>query len=174
MMMKIMNNKNIILCGFMGSGKTTVGRILSSMMGRKFVDLDDYIETQQQTTIENIFKEYGEPHFRHLETAAAEELSKKSNLIIAAGGGTLTIQKNVATFKATGVVVMLDTPLTVIKERLKEDTTRPLLQKPNRNAVIDQLYQNRLFAYKSAADIIVPAGASAHEVANLLMHKFSI
>lgn len=166
-----MTNKNIILCGFMGSGKTTVGRLLAEKTGQQFVDMDNYIEVRQQMTVSRIFEKFGEPYFRELETEAAEELAKESNLVIAAGGGTLTVQRNVEILKATGIILMLDTPLSVIQERLEGDTTRPLLQKPNRGAVMKDLYHERLAAYKNAADIVISADASPQEVLKLILGK---
>jgi len=165
--------KNIILCGFMGCGKTTVGHLLANRTERIFVDMDSYIETHQQMTIRQIFNDFGETYFRDLETKAAMELSQKSDLIIAAGGGTLTIQRNVDILKANGVIVMLDTPLAAIKERLKGDTTRPLLQSDDRNAVIEELYQKRIAAYQNAADIIIPAGAPAQAVVGLIVKSIN-
>ena len=167
----MIDNKNIILCGFMGSGKTTVGRLLANLTNRQFVDMDSYIESQQQTTISQIFKNFGEETFRDLETKAAMELSKETGLVIATGGGTLTFQNNVDILKTNGIIVLLDTSLAAIKERLKGDTTRPLLQSPNRNAVIDELYQKRIATYRNAADLIIPAGAPAQTVAALIVKK---
>lgn len=168
-----MTNKNIILCGFMGSGKTTVGRLLAEKTGRQFVDMDNYIEVQQQMTVSRIFGTFGEPYFRELETQAAKDLAKESNLVIAAGGGTLTVQRNVQILKATGIILMLDTPLSVIQERLEGDTTRPLLQKPNRGAVMEDLYNKRLAAYKNAADIVVPADTSPQKVTVTILEQLS-
>jgi shikimate kinase len=167
----MIDNKNIILCGFMGSGKTTVGRLLANLTNRQFVDMDSYIESQQQTTISQIFKDFGEETFRDLETKAAMELSKENGFVIATGGGTLTFQNNVDIFKTNGVIVLLDAPLAAIKERLKGDTTRPLLQSSDRNAVIDELYQKRIASYQNAADLIIPAGAPAQAVADLIAEK---
>lgn len=168
-----MTNTNIILCGFMGCGKTTVGRLLAEKTGRQFVDMDNYIETRQQMTVSRIFETFGEPHFRELETEAAEELAKESNLVIAAGGGTLTVPRNVEILKATGIILMLDTPLSVIQKRLESDTTRPLLQKPNRGAVMEELYNKRLSAYKNAADIVVPADASPQKITATILEQLS-
>lgn len=168
-----MTNTNIILCGFMGSGKTTVGQLLADKTGRQFVDMDDYIETRQQMTVSQIFEKFGEPYFRELETQAAKELAKQINLVIAAGGGTLTVPRNVEILKATGIILMLDTPLSVIQKRLEGDTTRPLLQKPNRGAVMEDLYNKRLSAYKSAANIVIPAEASPQEITATILEQLS-
>jgi shikimate kinase len=131
------------------------------------------MEAQQKMTIRQIFETCGEPYFRDLETKAAKELSNENNLIIAAGGGTLTYPRNVDILKTNGIIVMLDTPLAAIKERLKGDTTRPLLQSADRDAVMDELYNKRLAAYRNAADIIIPAGAPAEEVADAILEQLN-
>lgn len=166
-------HKNIILCGFMGSGKTTVGRVLAEMAGRQFVDMDDYIIARESKSVSKIFEDSGEAYFRQLETESAKELSEKSGLVIASGGGTLTVQTNIDIFKTGGVIVLLDTHVEIIKERLKDDTGRPLLQKPDRDAVIEELYQKRLPLYRKAADIIIPADKDPLSVAQEIMKKIS-
>ncbi|MFR1803448.1 MAG: shikimate kinase, partial [Faecalispora jeddahensis] len=80
---------NIVLCGFMGSGKTTVGQVLAQKSGRRFFDLDQYIEQRQGKTISQIFADEGEQTFRRLETEAARKLSSQKDLVIATGGGAV-------------------------------------------------------------------------------------
>ena len=85
-------NCNIILCGFMGSGKSTVGLLLAKKLGMSFIDLDTYIEKKERMTVSKIFEKYGEPYFRKVEKESAKELAEKNGLVIAAGGGTLVEQ----------------------------------------------------------------------------------
>ena len=160
---------NLILCGFMGCGKSTVGRELSRLTGKKFLDLDSYVEQREGRTIPEIFDREGEPGFRAAEARAVQALSQETGLIIAAGGGTLLFPGNAAAFRARGVIVLLDAPLAAIQERLRNDTSRPLIQKPNRNEVIRELYEKRLPAYREAADVTVDAGAPAREVARRVL-----
>lgn len=164
-----MNRKNIVLCGFMGCGKSTIGSLLSKKMGMSFVDLDKYIEKKEQKTVSQIFEDSGEEYFRQLEREASAELSQKKGLIIATGGGTLTYQVNVDAFKKGGKIVLLDIPVEVIAKRLKNDKTRPLLNRPDKDKAMRELYEKRLPLYRSAADITVNAGQSPLQVCSEIM-----
>ncbi len=151
---------SIVLCGFMGCGKTTVGRRAAKLLKWEFYDLDQCIEEQAGMTVSEIFDRYGEEAFRKMETQAAKELSQKSGAVIACGGGTVLFPQNVEAFHQNGgTVIFLDVPLTVLQKRLKNDTKRPLLQKPNRDEVMAELYHRRIPLYRSAADLTVKASA---------------
>lgn len=163
---------NIVLCGFMGCGKSTVGRKLARLTGLCFVDMDDYIEQQAGMRVSQIFDQFGEAHFRDLEYEAAKELAGQSGLVIATGGGVLTFRRNEEALRRTGKIVLLDPPFSIIRRRLQGDTTRPLLQKPNREAVMRQLYDQRMPIYRAAADLTVDTvgtpAAVCREVLRLL------
>lgn len=146
---------NIVLCGFMGCGKSTVGKNLARKTGRKFLDMDSYIETKAGMTVSEIFDKYGEDGFRDMEHQACIELSDTADLVIASGGGAFTFKRNAEVFKGKDTIVLLDVPLDVIKNRLKNDKTRPLLQKPDKDRVMQELYDKRLPLYKAAADVVV-------------------
>ena len=146
---------NIVLCGFMGCGKSTVGKILARKRGMKFVDMDAYIEKKQGMKISEIFEKYGEPAFRDMEHQACKELSESEGFVIASGGGAFTFQRNVDVFKGKDKIVLLDVPLAVISERLKNDKVRPLLQRPDKEQAMRELYKKRLPVYRKAADIVV-------------------
>ena len=163
--------KNIILCGFMGSGKSTVGRRVAELSGRTFLDMDNYIEQKQGMTIPEIFHQKGEPAFRAMEAEAVKELSQKDGLVIASGGGTLLQKENADLFRSTGTVVLLDVSPAALKERLKNDTARPLLQQPDRNAVIDRLLSERMPKYRAACDVSVDGNAPACEVAKGVLRQ---
>lgn len=151
-------NGSIVLCGFMGCGKTTVGKRAAKLLKWDFYDLDLYIEEKEGLTVSEIFEKYGEEGFRKMETQAAKELSQKGGAVIACGGGTVLFPQNVEAFHQNGsVIILLDAPLAVLQERLKHDKKRPLLQKPNRNQVIADLYRQRIPLYRSAADLTVKA-----------------
>lgn len=117
--------RNIILCGFMGCGKSTVGRVLAQMTGRTLVDTDTYIEAQAGMTVSAIFARFGEADFRRREREACAALAGESDLVIAAGGGALTFSENVRALSATGDIVLLEVSAETVLKRLAGDTTRP-------------------------------------------------
>lgn len=151
---------NIVLCGFMGCGKTTVGKNIARKSGREFVDMDSYIEQKAGMTVSQIFEKFGEEKFRDMEHKACLELAEKKGLVIASGGGAFTFKRNVAAFKGKDKIVFLDVPLPIIKNRLKNDTTRPLLQRPDKNRAMARLYSDRYPIYHAAADIVIKGKSS--------------
>lgn len=157
---------NIVLCGFMGCGKTSVGRRAAELMDRELCDLDSYIEKKAGMTVSEIFAKYGEAGFRQREREAVGEVAGTPGLIIASGGGTVLSGANVEAFhRAGGLIVFLDAPLAALQERLKNDTRRPLLQVPDRRRVIEELFNKRIPLYRAAADVTVDAGAPPVTVA---------
>ena len=162
-------SENIILCGFMGSGKSSIGRRLAAKTNRQFIDLDRYIQEKTNKTISEIFRDEGEEAFRQMETEAVRELASQSDCIIAAGGGTVLREINVNLFReGGGKIIFLDVPLPALCERLKNDKQRPLLQVENRREVIETLYNKRIDLYRAAADIVFYAGHPAKYAAKLL------
>ncbi len=163
--------RGIALCGFMGCGKTTVAHILKTILKTEHIDTDKYIEEQNNTTINQIFENHGEQYFRDLEHSAICELSKKGGCILALGGGAVTYKRNVKTLKKSGYkIIFIDTDLDVIKERLKKDSTRPLLKSNN----IDRLYKDRFEIYNTVSDIkITCKNESAQEVAKMIIDKLN-
>ena len=153
-------SKAIVLCGFMGCGKTSVGRKAAKLLGREFYDLDICVEQKTGMTVSEIFESFGEARFRELESEALLEACRKENAMIASGGGTVLFEKNLEIIhKSGGTVFFLDVPLPALQERLKSDNKRPLIQGPDRRGIIEQLFQRRIPLYRAAADITVPAGA---------------
>ena len=146
---------NIVLCGFMGCGKSTVGKIIAKKTGKKFIDMDSYIEEKAEMKISEIFEKLGENKFRDMEHEACKELSEMNGMVIASGGGAFTFDRNVEVFKGKDKIVLLNVPLETIKFRLRNDTVRPLLQRPDKDKAMEELYNKRFPIYKKAADIIV-------------------
>ena len=163
------NNKNIVLCGFMGSGKSTVGKKLAEVLGRKFVDLDLFIEEREGSTVSKIFETKGEEYFRTAEEIAAKELGDKENLVISLGGGTVLRQKNTENLKKNGFLIYLKVSAETVKQRLKNDTARPLI-KGNTDEKIKNLLSVREPIYAKAADFTVDADKNVENTVNEILN----
>jgi len=147
---------NVILIGFMGSGKSTIGVRLSYKMKMPFIDTDKYIENKLKRTISEIFAESGEGFFRDLETDVLKELLQdKAKYIISVGGGLPVREENRKLLKELGTVIYLKTSADELYERLKGDTERPLLQCENPKQKIEDLLNVREDFYADAAHVIV-------------------
>lgn len=149
-------NFNIVLCGFMGCGKTTLGQQLASLTGREFIDTDAYIEGKTGLTINEIFAKYGEDYFRALEKKCISKVAQKSNCIIATGGGTVLDKDNVLSLKSNGKIFFLDVPFDVICHRVYRCTNRPLAQNLDKSN-LKKLFNTRQKIYKACADFTVNA-----------------
>ncbi len=147
---------NIILIGFMGSGKSTVGIRLSYRLRRAMEDTDKLIEKEEGRTISEIFAADGENYFRELETACLKKLLRTmKHRIISTGGGLPIREENHALLKKLGTVVYLRAEAETIYERVKHDTSRPLLQGENPKEKIRKLLKERVSVYEMAADIVI-------------------
>lgn len=153
---------NIILCGFMGSGKTVVGSELAKIMGRRFVDTDELIEEEQGVAIKAIFAMYGEEHFRDLEYECCKKVSELKNCVVSTGGGALTFERNVEALKESGKIVFLDADFDVICDRIGDNTNRPLFQDREKARA---LYNERKSKYLACADIVIDGNMSARKTA---------
>ena len=150
------NHSNTVLIGFMGAGKTTVGKQLAKRLNRRFVDTDDLIEEREGMKISEIFEKYGEAHFRELETQLLEEISQEwSDVIISVGGGLPIEQRNHKYLKNIGKVVYLKTDADSIEKRLRHDQSRPLLQGHDAKKRINELMELRSPVYEKLADQII-------------------
>lgn len=148
--------KNIILIGFMGCGKSTVGIKLSYRIRRSIEDTDKLIEKEEGRTISDIFQTDGEAYFRMLETACLKRMIKRTNhKIISTGGGLPLKEENRTLLKKLGTVFYLRATPETIYERLKHDQSRPLLQGENPQEKIRTLMADRSALYEQAADVII-------------------
>lgn len=148
------HKRHLVLCGFMGCGKTTVGRKLARLTGLPFVDLDRYLEEKEQVSISDIFAQHGEAYFRELETRYLTELTlREESMVLSLGGGAVLRPENVTAIKKSGLLIWLDTPFSRILKNLSHSTTRPLLDKPNQQAETKRLYQTRRPIYGQVSDI---------------------
>lgn len=155
---------NIILIGFMGCGKSTVGYRLSYALRRTMIDTDKWIEKKQEMTISEIFATLGEAAFRQMETACLQTLIETENgRIIPTGGGLPMKEENHAFLKKLGRVYYLRVTPEVVYERLKGDTTRPLLQGDNPKEKIKDLLENRAPIYEKCADYIIDVSDKSFE-----------
>ena len=140
---------NIILVGFMGCGKSTVGKLLAEQLHYKFIDTDTLIEQNENMSVNDIFSQKGEEYFRVTETTVAKDLSQKNGLVIATGGGMMLNPDNAKALNQTGITFWIKvTPETVLK-RLADDTSRPLLQREDKEAAVRELMQLRERSYAS-------------------------
>ncbi len=157
---------NVILIGFMGCGKTTVGLRLSYRLRRAVIDTDKEIEKEEKRAISDIFATDGEGYFRDKETACLQKLIEStSNQIISVGGGLPLREENRRLLHELGQVFYLRAKGETIYERLKDDTTRPLLQGGDPLTKIETLLQERDSYYRAAADVVIAVdGKSFSEI----------
>ena len=148
-----MRYSRVYLIGFMGAGKTTIGRQLAAKLGWKFIDLDREIEQRENRQVAEIFRESGEPHFRSLEERYLKEFSASNRAVIALGGGAYVNPKNRAVADDTGLTVWLKVSFTKVADRVKMDGTRPKFENPEE---AERLYQSRE-PYYALAKVHVPA-----------------
>jgi shikimate kinase len=152
----------VFLVGFMGSGKTTIGKSLAKRIGFQFLDLDKDIESRAGRTINEIFAQSGEAHFRKLERQAIELCRGLKKTVVALGGGAYISEVNRALLSSIGVTVWLNCPLRVCITRMGKDKNRPLLS--NRTD-LRSLYERRRSAYARADFMVYSVGKSPGEVA---------
>ena len=168
-----MKKSSIALIGFMGTGKTVVGRILAEKLGKQFIELDALIEKKAGKSIPDIFQQDGEIAFRELEIEAAREVAGKKSAVIACGGGLVLNKINVDRLRQECVIICLTASPSVILKRTSGDTDeRPLLAVADRARQIGELLKFRRPFYERAADIIVNTSRmNADAVAGRIIEK---
>ena len=134
--------------------------------------MDTYLENEQEKSISDIFKEYGEEYFRDLEFNACLKLSSLTNTVICLGGGALTFKRNADALRKPSLVVFMDVSPETVEIRLAGDNTRPLLQKKNKHAEISALMEKRYPLYKEFSDVTIDANADAETVAANILKLF--
>jgi len=161
--------QNIYLVGFMGTGKTAVGKILAKELSKEFVEMDALIEEKEGSEIVDIFANKGEAYFRSLEKALLGELSRREDLVISCGGGLVCDQENLKLLKETGVVFALRASVSTIYQRTKEHTHRPILNVDDPRGKIEQLLAKRAPYYAQAQHSIDTDNLSPEEIADKII-----
>ncbi len=146
--------KNIYLVGFMGTGKTSVGKILAEKLNREFVEMDSVIEAEQAKPITEIFAQDGEGAFRQSEKELLKKLTNKPDLVVSCGGGLVCDLENLKLLKASGVVIALEAAPATIYQRTKTNTKRPLLNVKEPLRAIEELLAKRRPFYQQADQVI--------------------
>jgi len=160
------NTDKLYLVGFMGAGKTTIGRAMSRRVGWRFLDVDERIEQRTRQSVASIFAQHGEPYFRQLEREVLSELLPMRQIVVATGGGTFAEPDNRALMLADGAVAWLDVPLTTVWDRVPADGRRPLAAD---RTVMEQLYARRQLAY-AEAHLRIDASLPPAESVERLLH----
>lgn len=166
------NITNIVLVGYMGTGKTAVGAKLAEMLQMKLIDTDDIIEADCGMVISQIFSEMGGEHFRDLECKAVEKVCKLNHHIVSTGGGVVIRDENIRNLKSAGVIFCLDaTPETILKRTLQE-THRPLLQVDDPLGRIREMLKERKSLYDKAHHKIDTTELTVEQVAEKIVEIF--
>ena len=155
---------NVVLCGFMGCGKTTVAKLLAARLNMDCIDLDQYIEHTTGMRVSEIFEKFGEPGFRSYERHAVSAVCKTNNCVIATGGGTVLDAQNAAVLRKSGVIFFLDVSVDTVLARLQNDHSRPLLERSDKEQAIALLLSARLPLYKAACDYSINANGASPEM----------
>ena len=162
----------IVLIGFMGAGKSSVGRTLARTTGLVRFDTDEIVAARFGLTVSEIFEKHGEEEFREAETEALRNLSGKGQAIFVTGGGIVLRSENVELLKGLGTIVHLRADEEILFERISRRTTRPLLRTGNPRVTVTELLRLRLPLYESAADLEVDTTRLGHdEVAKQILTR---
>ena len=155
---------NIVLIGFMGCGKSSVGRRLASLTGHRFVDTDELVAKAENKSIPEIFASGGEESFRDIEERVLADLVGVAGIILATGGGAVLRESNLASIKKIGAVAWLDADPDTLFERASRSQRRPLLQTENPRKTFDELLASRRAIYGDAADFRFDSTGLAHDI----------
>jgi shikimate kinase len=167
--------ERIVLIGFMGAGKSTVGPILADRLGWRFVDADHELETETGTTIAQLFTTHGEPGFRELEAGVVARLLRHHEIVIALGGGAIesALTRSVLSASTSTCITFLKAPLNVLIRRCEEQpnaAVRPILQQKD---ALERRFLGRLPHYEAAHLTVDTEGLAPQAVAEQLLHKLS-
>jgi len=157
--------RNVYLCGFMATGKSSVGKRLASLLGYDFLDMDDVIEKEEGMSIPQIFSSRGEPEFRALESSLAQRLASQRGKVVATGGGTIANPKNLETLKSSGTIITLTADPETVLLRVGSGESRPMLKGGNKLERIETLMKERAPAYAQADLTVDTSSLDINQVA---------
>ncbi len=166
-----MGKTNIVITGFMGTGKTSIGTLVAQKLGREFIDTDQLIAKRLGLSINEIFEKFGESFFRTKEKEVLLELSKKSNLVISTGGGSLVPKENQKIMEKNSLIFCLQCDTDEIIKRTSNDNSRPLL-KENKHIEIQRLLKRRESAYNKIKLQINTTRISIDEAADEIINIY--
>lgn len=167
-----MINYNIFLIGFMGAGKSTIARALVRELNCPLVEMDERIVQEQGMSINEIFAQYGEDHFRDIESQLILDLGNQQASVISCGGGVVVRPQNIPHMKQSGRIVFLKATPETVYERVKNSDDRPVLNGHMNVEYIEQLMEKRRSLYEAAADItIVTDGKKREEICREILNK---
>lgn len=163
---------NIVLIGFMGSGKSTISRALSQVFAMDVIEMDQVIADREGMSISEIFEVHGETYFRNLETELLRELQNRKGVVISCGGGVPMRDENVVEMKKNGKVILLTASPETILDRVKNNHDRPLLENNKNVDFIAELMEKRRKKYEAAADIVIHTdGKSEFEICEEIISR---
>ena len=160
--------RSVYLCGFMGCGKSHIGRRVSKKLGMPFVDLDAYITEKEKRSIPEIFRQSGEPYFRKLEAECLKELS--DGYVVATGGGTLLNEDTAKYANAHGITVFLDAIFPVCYGSIKNDANRPLVVNNTREQ-LEEIFKKRRSVYMAHSSVVVKSAGTGSEITENVIKK---
>lgn len=167
------SDRNIVLVGFMGTGKTSVGKILAKRLSRPFIDVDQLIEDAEGQQISDIFEQRGEPYFRTVEKREVASAAALKNAVITTGGGAVLDPENVAALRRSGTLVSLTASPETILGRVQGSRHRPLLNTPDKLAEIRRLLEIRAPFYRCADYSFDTDGKTPAQVADTILRSLS-
>jgi shikimate kinase len=163
--------KNIVLTGFMGSGKSAVGRGIAKRLSMSVVDTDELIEERMCVSINDIFAKHGESYFRELERSVVKMVSELENRVIITGGGVVLNKDNMTDLRRNGVIIYLHVTPEVAYERIKDETHRPLLNVDDPLGKIKELMEYRKSFYADNDIEVDTTGLGVHEVVDEVVKR---
>lgn len=156
--------RNIVLIGFMGTGKTSTGKLLASRLGYAFIDTDSRIEAINKISISEMFAVHGEKYFREKEAELIKKVSRCHHAVISTGGGVILNPANMVALQKNGIVISLQASVDAILERTSRRNVRPLLEQKDRREIVTMLLNQRLERYRQAKFVIDTTDLSPMQV----------